>query len=111
MPYEELTLTIRVTEQPYQDETDSHPGVYLGLCEINGVSHHIDLLEVNGRGEVKSPEKDEAVAHVYAFAGDDDTFGPITINGRHFICIITPMNMGWSTDDDEEDDSEEEAET
>ncbi len=86
-----LPLDIRITLMPEYDDNDQ----YIGACTINGVPHHITLFRVIGDDH----EQDAAPGHHYrfdalrAFEADVEGFLPLDVNGRDYLCVMTPQSI------------------
>jgi len=86
-----LALDVRITQMPEYDDNDQ----YIGDCTINGVPHHITLFRVIGDDH----KQDAARGHHYrfdalrAFEADVEGFLPLDVNGRDYLCVITPQSI------------------
>ncbi len=86
-----LPLDIRITQMPDYDDNDQ----YIGQCSVNGVPHHITVFRVVGEDHAQEAAtgNDSRMDALRAFEGTWGGFMAITIDGRDYLCVITPHSL------------------
>jgi hypothetical protein len=90
-----LHLEITLAQQPEQAIADD-PEVYDGTLLINGVEHHLTLIEVDETlggdyQEATSGWGDRALDALHVLDGGERPFRTIAIDGRTYVCTLTPF--------------------
>jgi hypothetical protein len=66
----------------------------IGSCKINGASHHITAIPVDGFGRVQAP-RDPADNHRYdalcAFESVGPGFETVSLDGQCYVLVLTPF--------------------
>jgi hypothetical protein len=76
---------------PDYDDNDQ----YIGQCSVNGVPHHITVFRVVGEDHAQEAATghESRMDALRAFEGTWGGFMAITIDGRGYLCVITPHSL------------------
>jgi hypothetical protein len=89
-----IGIEITLAQQPEQVITDD-PEVYDGTLLINGVEHHLTLIEVDETlggdyQEATSGWGDRAQDALHVLDDGERPFRTIAIDGRTYVCTLAP---------------------